>query len=333
MAAIAIIGAGLAGMTCARTLIAGARRLQVDVFDKGRGPGGRTSTRKTGDGFQFDHGAQYFTARDPDFRDVLEQWRDKDQAALWKPRFAVHPPGSADPDDDEARFVGTPGMNALAADDAVPVRYGVQIVEIERATGGWVLKTEQRVRYGHYDYVLFAIPAPQAVPLLSLAPELQARVSKARMGPCWAVMAGFDKPLDLPFDAVRVRDRPLAWAARDSAKPGRDETGEAWVLHAHTDWSSWHVDDDADAATAPLLEAFENLCKAHGADLPEPVYLRAHRWRYAKVVEPLGDAALWEPRLAFGACGDWCLGPRVEAAWLSGRALAEQVLSVIAEKS
>jgi renalase len=56
--------------------------------------------------------------------------------------------------------------------------------------------------------------------------------------------------------------------------------------------------------------------------LPAPAYLSAHRWRYALVERPLGEPCLWDEALRLGLCGDWCLGPRVEAAWMSGRALA-----------
>jgi predicted NAD/FAD-dependent oxidoreductase len=74
------------------------------------------------------------------------------------------------------------------------------------------------------------------------------------------------------------------------------------------------------ASAAQLLAAF-------APDAPAPVQRAAHRWRYALVETPLGESCLWDPASGIGVCGDFCLGPRVEAAWLSGTALASAVLS------
>jgi predicted NAD/FAD-dependent oxidoreductase len=59
----AIIGAGMAGLACADALKEAGHN--VALFDKGRGPGGRMSTRRMETPLgevAFDHGAQYFTA-------------------------------------------------------------------------------------------------------------------------------------------------------------------------------------------------------------------------------------------------------------------------------
>ena len=59
---IAIIGAGMAAVTCARTLVQAGHR--VSVFEKSHTLGGRMATRNSPFG-TFDHGAQYFTVRPP----------------------------------------------------------------------------------------------------------------------------------------------------------------------------------------------------------------------------------------------------------------------------
>ncbi len=59
---VAVIGAGISGLMCARTLA--DHGCDVSVFEKSRGVSGRMSTRRVDDSLSFDHGAQYFTARD-----------------------------------------------------------------------------------------------------------------------------------------------------------------------------------------------------------------------------------------------------------------------------
>jgi hypothetical protein len=72
------------------------------------------STRRSGD-WQCDHGAQYFTARDPSFRAEVGRWELAGLAARWTPRLQVL--GGAlprHPDPSVQRFVGTPTMGSPA---------------------------------------------------------------------------------------------------------------------------------------------------------------------------------------------------------------------------
>ena len=146
------------------------------------------------------------------------------------------------------------------------------------------------------------------------------------MAPCWAVMAAFEKPLDLDYDAAFVDGSPLSWIARDASKPGR-AAEETWVLHGSPTWSGARQDDAPETVAAALLDA---LREAAGVAVPEPSHLSAHRWLYAQSPAPRPEPCLVDLERRLVACGDWCGGPRVEGAWLSGDAAAEHVLSGIA---
>src|SRR5262245_45111298 len=108
---VAVIGGGIAGLSCARTLI--AHRLAVTVLDTGREPGGRLSTRQV-DGYQFDDGAQYFTARDPRFQREVDAWRAAGLAAEWTGRVCILENGTLSAGEQKARYVGVPEMSAIA---------------------------------------------------------------------------------------------------------------------------------------------------------------------------------------------------------------------------
>jgi photolyase PhrII len=318
---IAVVGAGLAGLTAARTLADHGH--EVAVFDKGRGPGGRLSTRRTDLG-PFDHGAQYFTARDRTFRRHVESWVHDGVAARWEGRVVRISGGGTEPSPGE-RFVGTPGMSALArhmAADLPDVRTGTRIDRIAGAPGAWTLGVEDGTEAGPFDAVLVCVPPAQATPLLDgVAPDLAAVAAGARMAPCWAVMATLARPADPGFDAAFVADGPLSWIARDASKPGRP-AGERWVLHASPAWSEAHLEQAPDAVAPALVAAFAGLVGGGG----ETVAVSAHRWRYALPVPALEIGAAYDPALGLGLGGDWCAGARVEGAFLSGAALAGRVL-------
>ncbi len=152
-------------------------------------------------------------------------------------------------------------------------------------------------------------------------PALEARLAPVTMKPCWAVLAAFEEPVAARFDAAFVSGSALGWMARNQSKPKRDWKVDTWVLHATTTWSAAHVDDEADLVGAFLMEAFEDLVRA---GLPRAFYATAHRWRYAVADPPLAIGAIHDAESRITVCGDWCAGSRVEDAFLSGLAAANQ---------
>lgn len=319
---IAVIGAGIAGLSCATALQHAG--FQVSVFDKSGGPAGRMSTRRV-DGWQCDHGAQYFTARDPDFRAELARWERAGVAEQWSPamrRFDAD--GTAIGCGAAERFVGTPRMTAPAAwlASSLALRSGVTIRALQRGDPGWRLAVDGAGALDcRYDAVVLAVPAPQATPLLrDVAPLMAALAGGTKMEGCWAMMLQYPAPLALGFDAAFVNRGALRWVARDSSKPGRGG-GESWLLHASADWSEAHIELDADSVAAVLLPAFAEL----GGTSPQR--WSAHRWRFASTAQRHGEVCVWDGGLGVGMCGDWLNGGNVEAAWLSGRALAQRIMA------
>ena len=317
---IAVIGAGMAGLSCATALHEAG--LRVSIFDKSRGPAGRMSTRR-GDGWQCDHGAQYFTARDADFRAEVARWEQAGAAARWSPsllRFDAD--GAAAVAGPAERFVGTPRMTAPAAllASRLALRSGAAISELQPASTGWRLHAQDIGALDDvYDALVLAVPAPQAGPLLrAVAPRQAALADATRMEGCWAMMLQYAAPLALGFDAAFINRGPLRWVARDNAKPGRDGA-ESWLLHASAEWSEAHIELDGDSIAALLLPAFAEL----GG--PAPQHWNVHRWRYASTATQRSEVCSWDAGLGVGMCGDWLNGGTVEAAWLSGRALAQRI--------
>lgn len=320
---IAVIGAGMAGLTCARVLADQGHA--VTVLDKGRGVGGRITTRREG-GLVFDHGAQYLTAKDPRFRRHVDSWIDEGVAASWTGTIVKLRHGAVEPTSPSERIVGVPGMSAVMRhlSRGLEIRSAITVTKIARDSAAWRLEDSDGSAHGPFDRVLVALPAPQAAPLLGAAPGLAAAARSVEMAPCWSVLAAFPEPIPAGLDGAFVQDSPLGWIARDRSRPRRDAGGpETWVLHATPDWSAAHLEEPAETIAGRLLAA---LGPALGLELPGPAHRSAHRWRYAQACAPLGKPCLYEPEQGLGACGDWCLGMRIEAAFLSGAALAGRML-------
>lgn len=322
MARIAVVGAGLAGLACAQSLRNAGHA--VRVFEKSRGAGGRMATRRTDHG-SYDHGAQYFTVRDPAFRAVVDQWLASGVIAPYAGRIVHLQAGvTRSLSHAEQRYVATPAMTAicraLAAD--MDIDFECQITAVTPGEEGWRLSWEEGGESG-FDAVVLAIPAAQASPLCAAVPDLAAQVRQGGHAPCWAAMIRYDAPLLLAFDAAFVTDAVIGWVMRDASRPGR-AAGERWVLHANAEWSKAHLEDAAETVAPLLADAFHAAAGIHAA----AVESRAHRWRFA-LSGGLNAGSFWDAGRRIGVCGDWCADGRIEGAYLSGKGLAARLISAI----
>lgn len=308
---VAILGSGMAGLACARTL--GQAGWAPVVLDKGRSVGGRMATRTSRQGWQFDHGAQFVTAREPAFAELLQQM----QVAGWADRW--------DDGGDCEHWVGMPDMGALMRylAQGLDLRQGISVTSIAAHGDGWRLAHSEGTT--DFDRVVVTLPAPQVPGLLGADHPLVGELAAVELAPTLTLMAGLDPEAPRPFAAAGDDGGPLSWIAQDSSKPGRArQGGTAWVAHARSDWSATHLERD----THELADAMLPLLLERIGAAPEAVrYAAAHRWRYARVTAPLGRNFLTSACATLYLGGDWCLGPRVEAAWQSGRAIAGDLLA------
>ena len=338
--AIAVIGGGVSGLTAARDLArAGA---EVVLFDKGRRVAGRSSTREAEGRRRFDHGAQYFTAKAGRFEQQVSEWLADGVAAEWRGRLAsftcqedsCREGPSPSP---KTRYVGVPGMNApalrlaeQAAEAGAVVAAGVRVASLKGAEKRWRLATDTGESLGDFARVLVTAPGPQAADLLTVSPALANAARTVRVTGCWAAMVAFDQRIEAEFDGAFVNGSadatPLSWVARDGSKPGRpdqDAVADCWVLHGSPEWSEGWIEADPAEALAELIAGFAKLL---GGVSPRPAFAQAHRWRYALPQSPLADRFLADDQCGLYAAGDWCGGPRIEGAYLSGLAAAEAML-------
>ena len=314
-----MIGAGVAGLACAARLAEAG--VSVAIYDKGRGPGGRLSGRRTPYG-RFDHGAQFFTIRHEGFAAACDRFRADGLVAAWT---GDHRRAGA-PFEHDTWYVGTPKMSAFVAAEAarLDVTFGLHLAPPLREGNRWHLRTQTGESAWAAPWVVVATPAEQAASLLPGGP-LRDAARNARSAPTWTLMAAWDEDASpgAPFDTDQPEGGPLAFVSRQASRPGA-APGDRWVAHASSAWSRAHLEATPDDVATALADALGQLLGA-GA----PAYAAAHRWRYAQV-EETADAPFGidgDRRLA--TCGDWRVAPRIESAWVSGDALGAALLETL----
>ena len=320
---VGIIGAGIAGLVCADRLQ--REGIAVTILEKSRGVGGRSATRRLEEG-SCDHGAQYFTVSDPLFAGRVAEWRARGIVDVWQGRIVAIDDGVVrELNEPRERLVGTPGMNSIGKflASGVNVRSNVEVVRIERAGQQWRVVDQSEELYGPFDALISTAPPIQTARLFSGASvSLTEQIERVVMRPCWSVMLSFSSRLEIEFDGAFVNGGPLSWIARNNSKPGRGAE-ECWVLHASADWSTAHLEDEADDVGPALTNEFWRL---FGRGLSSPSHVVSHRWRYAIPQNVLPTRYVFDDELRLGIAGDWCGGPRIEGAFLSGHALGNHLL-------
>ncbi len=319
---VGIIGAGIAGLTLATRLVEAGH--EVKLLDKGRGVGGRTSTRR-GDPAAFDHGAQYFTVRDPRFRTFLDEHLPPEVRQRWEGRFARLEQGELlDENRLDPRYVGVPGMNAIAR--ALATKLDAQtdgrVVRLSGQPGRWILSVANGYDPGPLDWVVSTAPPTQTAALFEGISPIATTIGQVRMRPCFTLMIAPADGAELPFDGIRAKHPVLGWLANNHSKPGREPI-PALVIQSSPEWAEARIDAQPIDVIQSLKQA---TAECFGIDLEAPTFESVHRWLYAQPVEPLGSEFVIDPQARIAACGDWCLSGKVEGAFLSGLALAEEFI-------
>lgn len=316
---IAIIGAGLAGLTLANRLVA---HHQVTVLEKARGPGGRMSTRRA-EPYAFDHGAQYFTAETLDFKAFIAGMRSRKLVADW-PSEVVLVQGAKI--SSKPKYVATPGMNAICKTLAqdIDLRSQCHVETLLRSPQGWQIETRDGARMGPFDWVVSTAPSVQTAALLPDTFADRAALEQVQMQGCFALMLGFETSLALNWQAMKSGADPIGFMAVNSSKPSRNGS-MSLLIQSSNPWAEQNLEAPLERIQTVLLESASRLADMDLSKAPHKVL---HRWRYASTLQSAGLPYLFDADMRLAACGDWCLGGKVEAAFSSASALADTLQSL-----
>ena len=321
---IAIVGAGLSGLTIANVISDDA---DVTVFEKARGVGGRMSTRYA-DEFYFDNGTQFFTARNKKFKQFLAPHFSSGLVQEWQGNLVTLEKGKTMVDRRwlEPHYVATPGMNNLCKKLAenIKINLNCDIAPLgEKSNQGWELFDKNGSGLGYYDWVVSTAPPPQTIHLFDKFLPRDSILNQSKFLASYSLMFGFHKKWVYPWMAADILNSPLEWIAVNSTKPGRNQNLTTLVVHSSNRWAETHVDDDLEKTGCFLRDELHQILKF---DVSNPDYFSLHRWRYA-LLDKLNDEKTknepyYDKVLQLASVGDWCTRSRIEDTWLNAHDLA-----------
>jgi predicted NAD/FAD-dependent oxidoreductase len=332
---VIIVGAGIAGLSCAGELTRGGAR--VKLIEKSRGVGGRCATRRV-QGQPVDHGIAFYHGSDPAFYEAVAESDEEGLIEGWPRNLSGegHPcqPRAFNPREWRCALAG--GVNLLpknlARDLDILRNNPVKAIKVGKgeislhADGAWAHSAPS---------VVFAMPATQARTLLTDAGAEPALVSARALlemvgsSCCLTLLAGYSSQAASPeWDICYPEEsRALQLAVNDSAK--RKQPRELILVYqALPSWSKNNLGARREEWAHALLNEAGHL---FGQWAAEPEWVEDHVWRYARAdhgsefISPVlfeleGGARICLAGEAFGRGGG------VQAAWSSGTRLARRLM-------
>lgn len=312
---VIIIGAGAAGLTCAKRLIENG--FEVSIFDKSRGLGGRMASRRIKNG-GFNHGA----SRIPNFRNqksVPEHLKKLLETAFEKKILIEQ--GNA--------FTAFASMKTFTSylSEGIDVQKYSELISVTRVDAGIELQLNNASKVQVNEaFLIFAIPQPQLLALLQNDfPEIFILIQAAKMRASVAGLFAFDKKILLNQSFL---ENERIYCFHENSRIGQHFMLDCWTIHSKNSYGKKLGHLDKAKIKEHLFEDFEQLASNN---LPQPIYAEGHRWRYGFTKKALNKNFIFHRQNKIGICGDWCRGDNVLDALISGTLLADKISTTVIE--
>ena len=320
---IAIIGAGLAGITIALKI---NKKFDVKVFEKSRGVGGRMSTRQETP-FIFDHGAQFFKIKTSDFKNFLSELFSQQIIQPWNFRLAYFDGQNLSKikfiKDKDKFYVGVPNMDSIIKylSKNCNVILNTKIESIIKENDKWNLYDQNKKSCGSYDWVILTLPAHQSLELITEKVSFYPLIEKVKMKGCFSLMVGMSESINLDYEAAIIENEDIAWFALNNSKPSR-LNNYCLLINSSYEYASKNINTPKDKVLKHLLNISSKFINY---DLLKSNIIKIHEWRYVEAKCPPKENYFIDHKEKVAVCGDWFIDSRVEGAFLSANELFKDI--------
>jgi predicted NAD/FAD-dependent oxidoreductase len=327
---IAIIGAGISGLILADELKSIA---DIKIFEKARGVGGRMSSRSF-ENFTYDFGAQFFTAKTEEFKAYLNELFENKIIEKWQGNF-VEIDGNKITykrtwNRENCHYVSSPKMNSLPKYLAKKLENKVEIILQKKISK--IIKAKKIISLfddngdlcGKFDLVILTIPSDQAIELLPKNFNFLEQVQSKKMSPCFALMLSLKSKLAIDWDCAYLKNSKLSWIAFESSKPGRSSNNSITILSRNL-WAMENLDRDLQEIKNELIAEFEF---ATNSKIENILHCDIHRWKYANIEKQKGEKFIYDKKNSIALASDYFIQGRVECAFQSSMALANELKTI-----
>ncbi len=307
-----IVGTGISGSTIANLL---KKKYSIQVIDKAKGLGGRSSNKRYKKLLSFDHGLQFISPKTKEFKKFILNLESKKVVKKWK---GLHIDLLNNRDDYKLRYIGNNGNNDISKYmlKKTKVLLANEVLSISFNSRFWTLLLNNKKKIFSKNLVL-TCPYPQ---IKNLAKKyLNNKMNNLRiiMQPNITVMCAFKSPKIINVSSIKFKDSIISWASNENSKKRFNSNLSLWTIQCNLNWSRKNINfykKQKKLLTQKIIKKFSNLT---GYEINHVEFAKIHGWKYAYNFKKSNIKSYWSKKNNLGICGDWFLGPKAENSWQS----------------
>ncbi len=314
-----ILGSGIAGSTIANLL---SKKFKVEIFDKARGPGGRSSNKRYKDNLSFDHGMQYISPKSNQFQKYIKTLQKNKVLKIWE---GNHLDFTFKKKENSKKFIGVKANNSISKHNLKKIKqnYKSKVKKIYFNKYFWKIYLENGKNFESKSLIL-TCPFPQLKILAKRYLSKKFLNSKIKMDPNITLMIVIKNQKLLPLSSIKFNDDVLSWASYENSKKRFNSPHALWTIQSSKKWAKRNINKlkKSKKVENDLLSRFINLT---GYNKKKIIFVKSHGWKYSYNSKKTLYKSYWDKKYRLGVCADWFIGPKVENAWISAKDLSKKI--------
>ena len=323
MSSFCVIGSGISGATIANLL---NKKYSVDLFDKARGPGGRSSFKRFDKAKGFDHGTQYISPKTPAFKKFINILIKKKILKNWIGNHLFLNKVKKE-NKNHLKIIGRKGNNDISKYLLKNIKcyFQTELKKINYKEKKWLL-TFSDGSEKIYDKLILTCPFAQLSKLSKRFIKAPFIKKKVKMDANITVMIVVKKT-NSNVSSYLFDDKILGWAAKENSKKRFKLNQDLWTLQSTHDWANKKINKNRENQNQNSKILIDRFFKLTGIKKTKILFYLNHGWKYSSNPNPLKIKSYWNSSLNFGVCADWFVGPRLEAGWISANDLYKKIIN------
>ena len=322
MSRYCVIGSGISGATIANLL---SEKNSVDLFDKAKGPGGRSSFKRIDKAKGFDHGTQYISPKSLAFKRFVNTLIKKKILKKWSGNHLFLNKAKKE-NKNHLKIIGRKGNNDISKYLLKNIKcyFQTELKKIDFKEKKWVL-TFSDGNKKIYEKLILTCPFPQLSKLSKKIIKAPFIKKKVKMDANITVMFSINKTNN-NVSSYLFDDKILGWAAKENSKKRFKSNQDLWTLQSTYNWANKMINKNRENKDINSKTLIDHFFKLTGIKKTKILFSLNHGWKYSSNSNPLKIKSYWNSSLNLGACADWFVGPRLEAGWISANDLYKKII-------
>jgi predicted NAD/FAD-dependent oxidoreductase len=316
-----IIGSGISGSTIAHTL---SKKYSLDVYDKARGVGGRSSNKKLNKNESFDHGVQYISPKSNQFKRFIKNLIIKKIVKKWPGKHVFLNINKRE-DKKHIKIIGKRGNNAISKYllKNINCNFNSEVIKIFNNNKFWEISFLDGSRK-FYKSLILTCPFSQLKKLSKKYIKHSFINKKIKMDANITVMIATKKAKS-NVSSYFFNDKILGWAGNENSKKRFISKNNLWTLQSTYSWANKKINKNRENKELNTKIMIEKFFKLTGIKKTKVFFSLNHGWKYSSNSKPLNIKSYWNSSLNLGVCADWFVGPRLESGWISAQDLFNKI--------